>query len=407
MNFRLAEFVARHFAQSFRNRAFLTFTRTVALASVIIGCMALIIALSVLEGFDRALHENAVRFTAHIQLVTFNKRPIYTPDSIYKRLISTIPEIASAMPTIEREGLIRGGSGAEGVLIKGIDIAEEFVARPKRIVSGTAKIRSDTMRVALIGRKLASSLGIKVGESIILTVMTALPDGEQVPFVRKFTVSGIYETGMAQYDDLYIYLPLHAAAQFFGISNGAVSSFDIMLRSAENIPDIATHIEDTLGYPYYAINVNDIHASIFAWIDLQKKPIPIVLGLISIVAVMNLLTMLLISVVEKTYSIGILRALGMSRADIMAVFTIQGTLIGVIGTIIGCGLGYLAGLSQQIWGIVRLNGDIYYLDVAPVAFSVRHFVVVASVSITLSLLATLIPAWIAAKSKPISSLRFS
>ncbi|GAB1430191.1 ABC transporter permease [Ignavibacteria bacterium] len=406
MNFRLAEFTARRFAQSFRNRAFLTFTRSIALASVIIGSMALIIALSVLEGFDRALHENAVRFTAHIQLVTFNKRPIYAADSIYKHLTSAIPEIYSAMANVEREGLVRGNGGAEGVLIKGVDIDEEFHARPKRIIAGSAKIGYESSRTALIGRKLAASLDIKAGDNIILTVMTTLPDGEQMPFVRKFTVSGIYETGMAQYDDLYIYLPIQSASQFFGISDGSVSSFDIMLRSADNIPAVAARIEDILGYPYYAISVNDIHAGIFAWIDLQKKPIPIVLGLISIVAVMNLLTMLLISVVEKTYSVGILRALGMNRIDIMAVFTMQGTLIGVIGTIIGCGLGYLAGLIQQTWGIVRLNGDIYYLDVAPVAFSMRHFIVVGAVSITLSLLATIIPAWIAAKSKPVSSLRF-
>lgn len=406
MNVRLAAFVARRFAQSFRKRAFLTFTRSVALASVIIGSMALIIALSVLDGFDRTLHENAVRFTAHIRLVTFNNRLILAADSVRSRLLAEVPGIASAAPCAEREGLIRGGAGVEGILVKGVDIAAEFDARPKRIVAGTAQCSSDSAREALIGRKLARSLGISVGQSIVLTVMMTLPDGTQTPFARKFTVAGIYETGMAQYDDLYIYLPFRAAAQFFRLPGGAVSTFDIMLRSTDDIPRTARRIEDVLGYPFYAITVNDIHAGIFAWIDLQKKPIPIVLGLISIVAVMNLLTMLLISVVEKTYSVGILRALGMSRADIISIFTAQGLFIGILGTAIGCGLGFLAGFAQQTWGIIRLNGDIYYLDVAPVSFAAWHFIVVGSVSVLLSLLATLVPAWIAAKGKPAAALRF-
>ena len=406
MNIRLAAFVARRFAQSFRKRAFLTFTRGVALASVVVGSMALIIALSVLEGFDRALRENAVRFTAHIRLVTFNNRPIFSADSVRSELLRNVSGITSAAPCAEREGLIRGGSGAEGAFIKGIDPAEEFRVRPKRIIAGAAAFSSDSARQALIGGKLARSLGVGAGQTIVLTVMTTLPDGTQTPFARKFTVAGVYETGMAQYDDLYIYLPFRAAAQFFRLPDGAATSFDVMLRSADDIPATAKRIEDALGYPFYAISVNDLHASIFAWIDLQKKPIPIVLGLISIVAVMNLLTMLLISVVEKTHTVGILRALGMSRADVMSIFTVQGLGIGAAGTAVGCGLGFLAGYIQQTWGIVRLNGEIYYLDVAPVAFSAWHFVAVAGVSITLSLLATLVPAWIAAKGKPVSVLRF-
>ncbi len=406
MNFRLAWFISRHFARSFRNRAFLSFTRSVALLSVVIGTMALIIALSVLEGFDRTLHENAVRFTAHIHLIAFNNQMIHNADSIQHRLLSSIKEISSAIPCLEREGLARGGSGTEGILIKGVNIPDEFSIRPKRIVAGALLPQSDTSRSAFIGRKLALSLGIKVGENIVLTVMSSFPDGSQTPFVQKYTVAGIYETGMSQYDDLYIYVPFKSARQLFGVNDGEVSSFDIMLRSITDIPTTAKIIEDTLGYPFYAVTINDLHASIFAWIDLQKKPIPIVLGLISIVAVMNLLTMLLISVVEKTHSVGILRALGMKRADIILIFASQGLLIGFIGTFIGCGLGLLAGLAQQTWGLIRLNGDIYYLDKAPVAFTVWQFIIVGGASLLLSLLATLIPAWIAAKNKPVSSLRF-
>ena len=144
----------------------------------------------------------------------------------------------------------------------------------------------------------------------------------------------------------------------------------------------------------------------FAWIELQKKPIPIVLGLISIVAVLNVLTMLLISVVEKTHSIGILRAIGMQRRDIMRVFILQGVGVGAAGTFAGCGLGYLICALQYWFKIIHLEGDVYFVDVLPIAFSIWHLVTVVGFSLLISLFATLIPAWIATRISPVQALRF-
>jgi lipoprotein-releasing system permease protein len=144
----------------------------------------------------------------------------------------------------------------------------------------------------------------------------------------------------------------------------------------------------------------------FAWIELQKEPIPIVLGLISIVAVFNILTILLITVVEKTHSIGILRALGLTNREIISIFIYQGTSIGFFGTLLGCGLALAFSIVQQQYGLIHLPGEIYFMDKLPVAINPIHYVIVIGISVVLSLAATLIPSFIAVKINTIKALRF-
>jgi len=169
------------------------------------------------------------------------------------------------------------------------------------------------------------------------------------------------------------------------MSENSANSLDIILYDINKAQQIAGKIEKSLGYPFYVYTVFDLHSSVFAWIELQKEPIPLVLGLISIVAVFNIITVLLITVVEKTYSIGILRALGMSRKNIIKI---------------------IAGLIQKSYKIVSLEGEMYFLDALPIKFELWHFAIVISTALLLSFFATLIPSFIAAKIQPVKALRF-
>jgi lipoprotein-releasing system permease protein len=406
VKFHLASFVARRYGQSYRRRRFISFTRLVAFFSVMIGSLALILSLSVLEGFEESLRTNAVKFTSHIHLVGFRNKSLPNYLSVTAKLTQEIPQIKSVAPTIEREGLVRSHGEIEGVRLKGVDAQIEISLRPKKIIEGQFAFSNARASEVLIGKKLARKLNCITGDTIIITTILSDETGQPNPLIRQFRLVGIYETGMAQYDDIYVYLPLEAARVFFQFPENSVSGFDIMLHSIQDAPSVARRIEELLGYPYFALTVTDLNSSMFAWIELQKKPIPIVLGLISIVAVLNVLTMLLISVVEKTHSIGILRAIGMQGRDIMRVFILQGVGVGAAGTVVGCGLGYLLCALQYWFGIVRLEGDVYFVDVLPIAFSVWHLLIVVGFSLLISLLATLIPAWIATRISPIKALRF-
>lgn len=406
MKFQIASFVARRYGQSYRRRRFISFTRLVAFLSVMIGSMALILSLSVLDGFEQALRENAIKFTSHIHLVGFRNKALPNYQSVTAKLKQEIPEIKSVAPTIEREGLVRSHGEIEGVRLKGIDAQTEIALRPKKITEGAFAFSNLRASEVLIGKKLARKLNCTAGDTLIITTILTDENGQPNPLIRQFKLVGIYETGMSQYDDIYVYLPLETSRVFFQFPENSVSGYDIMLHSIDNINSVARKIEELLGYPYFVLTVTDLNSSMFAWIELQKKPIPIVLGLISIVAVLNVLTMLLISVVEKTHSIGILRAIGMQRRDIMRVFIIQGVGVGAAGTFAGCGIGYLICALQYWFKIIHLEGDVYFVDVLPIAFSIWHLVTVVGFSLLISLLATLIPAWIATRISPVQALRF-
>ena len=259
----------------------------------------------------------------------------------------------------------------------------------------------------MIGGRLAGRLGVKKGESVIIYAIKGYSaENFQFPEIEKFTVSGIYETGLAKYDDIYAYVPFEKAKEIFDIPAGSATHFEASLKNPENARMASRDLDELLGFPYFCFSVFDLHRDIFAWIDLQKAPIPIVLTLISLVAVLNIITILLISVIEKTRSIGILKALGMSGKEIVFVFVFRGVMIGLLGTTLGCGLGFLFGILQQNYGLISLKGEIYYLDKLPVDMKIWHFQVVALMTLLLSFLASLLPSWLSVRVKPIRSVRY-
>ncbi len=407
MDFRRVKHIARRFSQSGRRRRFLNFARTVALLSVLLGSMALIISLAVLEGFDTELRKQAINFRSHITITAFNNSVLKNYQENIEIMKEKIGGIKNVSPIIEREGLVRSEKYFEGIIIRGIKKEYDFSKIENNMTKNRMIFPSDTAKSVLIGKRLADKLEVKVGDKLILyTIERDQSRGLPSTHISRFTVSGIYSTGMAQYDDIYVFMPFKTARKFFRLPKNTITTYEVDVTNLDNIDIIAAKIEETLGYPHYARTVFDIHRSIFAWIELQKEPIPIVLGLISIVAVLNIITTLLITVVEKTGSIGILRALGMNNRNILSIFIYQGISIGTLGTLTGSAIGFLVCYIQQKFGIIKLEGDIYFLDTLPIEFSVWHFVIVISVSIALAFLATLIPSFIAVRISPLRAIRF-
>lgn len=402
----LAFFLARRIAQPIKRGKFLRFTRWVAIGSVAIGTMALIISLSVLEGFDQALRNNATKFTSHIHLYAFGTKPIGDSKVLCQAVMEHIPNVVGITPHVEKEALLRLGTFLEGILVKGVDADKELAQRPKHIVEGRFAFSASNAKEIIIGQSLARKANVRIGSTLIVTTIEQQEGGSIVPNVEKVHVVGIYKTGMTQYEDVYVFMPLEIAHDLASLPPNTVTGFDIMVRDISTVRNTAQAIEDLLGYPYYAPTVNDINASIFGWIEMQKKPIPIVLGLITIVAMLNVLTALLIGVVEKTHTIGVLRSIGMASRDIVAVFVAQGVGIGLLGTFLGCGLGYLLCFIQQYYGIIHLDSSLYYLDTAPIAFEPMHGIIVCAFSLFLSIAATFVPALIAVRITPVRALQF-
>lgn len=398
--------IARRYANPRNSKRFLSFVSAIALASVALGSMALIISLAVLDGFERELRENSVKFTSHIQVQAFGQQPLPHYQQAMRTLPNSVPGIASVSAFVAQEGIIRSPQYLDGVMVKGIQPSADISALISNVVHGTFNFSAPDAYEMVIGQALARKLGIDTGGSVVIYSITGEPSLANPPVVEQFRVVGTYATGMTAYDDLYVYIPFATAAELFSLPPDAASGFDVMVKDITRIESIAEQMQTVLGYPYYPRTVYEMYGSMFAWIELQKKPIPVILGLISIVAVFNIVATLLMLVVEKMHAVGVLRSLGMKRSGILRIFLSQGILLGAVGTSSGCLLGFAVCWLQSTYKIISLKGEIYFLDAVPIEFSVWHYALVVSVSMFFCVLATLIPSLIASRIQPLRALRF-
>lgn len=400
-------FIVKKISNSTKRVGFINFVRISAIMSVALGSMALIISLSILEGFDETLKEYAVKFKAHISLVSINGKLINDYKTKSTELQNKFPNIKEIYSINEREGLIKSKSYTDGILIRGIDDNIKLSIYDN-IIKGEKSFNSRNNYDIIIGNKLAEKLSVTIGDSIILFAMKANQSINNLAFpnINKFKIIGIYETGMVQYDDIYVYIPFNTSFKLFDIPNNSITNFDISLTNINDSKLTANAIEDFLGLPFICFTVFELHSSIFAWIDLQKQPIPIVLGLIGLVAILNIMTILLIIAIDKTHTIGILRTIGFSNKGIISVFILQGIIIGFSGTIIGCSISYLFCFLQENYHLIRLKGDIYVLDVLPVSIKLWHYNIVIIATLILSFLASMIPSYVAVKITPVKAIRY-
>ena len=224
------------------------------------------------------------------------------------------------------------------------------------------------------------------------------------PNVMAFVVKGVYESGMSEYDDIYFYTGIPAVQQLINFDQ-AVSGFEIMLNDVNSAPETAKNVMDVLGYPFNARTLFQLYRNLFTWIELQKEPIPLILGLIIAVAAVNIVGTLLMLVLEKRKQVGILRSLGASNAAIKRIFLIKGTIIAFVGTLFGNLIGFIVCWLQQQYQFFSLPSAIYFMKTVPIYFRLENFIIVSSISIVLCVLASYIPAQLAAKLDPIKAIR--
>jgi lipoprotein-releasing system permease protein len=400
--------IARRYLAPTRRNRFISFVTAIAVLGVMFGTSALLISLAILDGFDSTLRTTMIAFMGHIEVTSFGRRPL--PD--YQRMVATlpqrVPEIRAVSPFVSREAILRSRNGMEGVAVKGIDPKGDVSQIRKKLISGSFDFPSDSAALPhlVIGERLANRLGVTVGDSLIVFGPNGVPTPDNPPAIDQFVLSGIYRSGMAEYDDLYTYTSLAGAQRLFSYGPDEVSGYDILVRDITKVEDVARSLETVMGYPHYPQTVFDIFQSIFAWLDLQRAPIPFVLGLISFVAAFNIISTLLMVVLEKTESIGVLSTLGARPGGILAIFVGQGFLIGGTGTALGVLLSFTFTILQQKYKLISLDPSIYFVDAVPVALVWNHYLIVVLVSLTLCLVATIIPAFVAAKLKPVDALRF-
>jgi lipoprotein-releasing system permease protein len=324
-----------------------------------------------------------------------------------QKIQTSINGITGISPWVGKEALISSKQGKDGVFVKGVDAGLDVSNTRKHIINGEFNLQreSESLHRLIIGKKLARKLGVKVGDKVIIQGITGVPSAFSLPRVMQFRVAGIYETGMSEYDDVYVYTSLASAQELFQYGSD-VSGFNVLIANPDSAENVAKSITRLLGYPYYARTIFQNYRNLFTWIELQKKPIPIVLGLIIIVATFNIIGTLLMLVMEKTSDVGILKSMGASSSGVMRIFISEGLFIGIVGTLLGNLLAFGLCWTQQEYQFLALPEGIYYMNAVPILMQVGSFVMVSAISIMLCFLATLIPSWLASRLNPVNAIRF-
>ena len=400
-------FIAGRYLRSGRNDGFFSFITAIAILGVMLGTATLIVALSVLGGFERDITEKVVGFTSHVQVLGFQNQPLANYEENMWLMEKKIPEIRSVAPFVAREALIRSREGVDGILLKGIDPLRDNSTTRRYLVAGRYDLDREQggMAKLVLGRKLAAKLALDIGDRATVFGISRL-GGQGQGRVMQFRVTGIYESGMAEYDDIYAFTDLRDAQTLFQIGD-AVTGYDLLLTHVDSAAAVADQVQDLLGYPHYGRTVFDTYRNLFSWIDLQKRPVPIILGLIIIVATVNIIGTLLMMVLDKTREIGVLAALGASRWGITRIFIRQGMTIGLAGTALGNALAFALCAAQLEFRFFSLPSDIYFMTSVPILLRPEYFLLVSGATLALCLVSSFLPARLASRLNPVSAIRFS
>ena len=392
---------------------FVSFISSISILGVALGVTVLIVVLSVMNGFETELRSRILSMTSHASLESFGAG-LAGWEQVRAR-VETDADVRAAAPYIQGEAMLLHGEGVSGAIVRGIVPLEE------RRVSGLSDMMTHGTLEALqpggwnivIGSALARELQADIGDRVVVAISqgTVTPAG-LVPRLRRFTVAGIFEAGMYEFDRGLAFMHLDDAARLWRMDD-AVTGLRLSLDDMFLAPQVARRVATDLGGGFYVSDWTRQHVNFFRSIQLSKQMMFTILLLVIAVAAFNIVSTLVMVVKDKQGDIAILRTLGASPGGIMVVFMIQGTLIGVAGTLAGLGLGALLALNiEQLvhWleaavGTTFLAADVYFISDLPAELRAGDLLRICGTALGLTVLSTIYPAWRAARSQPAEALR--
>jgi lipoprotein-releasing system permease protein len=407
--------IAARYLRSRRSTRFVSLITLIATGGVTVGVMALVVVLGVMNGLQHELREKILVGSPHLRLLTFGEGIRMDNWEAVLPVVRADPDVVAAEPFVLTQGLLSAGHDYhEGAYVLGIepDTGTAAVTRlPQTIVRGDLRFRTtrdDVDGGIVLGRRLAERFSAFPGS----TVTAISPGGSRfnasvgafVPRYWTFEVTGYFETGMYEYDNSYAILPRKVAQEFAGLGS-AVTGIEIRLRDPDRADVVGRRLEDRFGYPYRALDWKSQNASLFSALQLEKLAMGLILLLIVVVAAFNIVSTLTMVVTDKTREIGILRAMGMPAARIRRIFVLQGTVIGLVGTLVGGTLGLIVARVVDRSGIIHLDPTVYFIDRLPVRVDPLDVAVVVTASLLVAVVATLHPARRAAALHPVDAIR--
>jgi lipoprotein-releasing system permease protein len=408
--------IALRYLKSRRSSRLLSLITVIAVGGITVGVMALVVVLGVMNGLQNDLREKILVVNPHLRVLTYGEGLRLDAWRDVLARVRRTPGVDAAAPFVLTQGLISAGHDyAEGVAVVGVEPdtgARAVTSLARHFTKGDLTFRTTQPGVdggIAIGVRLASKLTVYPGDVVTLVAPAGSKYnrslGTFVPKFRRYEVTGLFETGMYDYDNSYVAMRRETAQDFAGLDS-AVTGLEVRLADPRHADLFATTLETQLGYPYRALDWQSQNRSLFSALKLEKLGMGLVVFLICVVAAFNIVGTLTMVVRDKTREIGILLAMGMRRASIRRIFLAQGIFIGLAGTALGAVLGLLLGASVNNGHLIPIDPSIYFIDHLPVHTEPRDALFVIVASILIATLAPLYPSIQAARLEPVGAIRY-
>jgi lipoprotein-releasing system permease protein len=412
-------FIGLRYLKAKRKQTFISIITVISIAGVAVGVMALIVVLAVMSGFEKTLKEKILGTQAHLVLLKASQEGMDHYEEVAKKA-EEVKGVISAAPFIFNQVMLSSESNVSGVVLKGID--PDRVGKVTELAHNLKAGRLQDLKTVqegdlpgiILGVELAKHLSVSINDTIqvISPLGTITPMG-MMPKMKRFRVKGIFQSGMYEYDNTMAYVSLEGAQKFF--SMGAhVTGIEIKIDDIYHVKGIGKEIRQRMGFPFWTKDWMEMNRNLFAALRLEKIAMFIILVLIVLVAAFNIISTLIMVVIEKNKDIAILKSMGAPSKGILKIFIIEGLVIGVVGTVLGTILGLgaafnlekITGFVENLFGFKILASDVYYIDKLPSQVNPFDVGMIVMTAILISLLATLYPSWRASKLDPAEALRY-
>lgn len=409
-------FVGLRYTRAKRKNHFISFISMTSMVGVALGVAALIIVLSVMNGFQAELRSRILGVASHIE-VTENTNMLSNWESLAEQ-VDAQPNVKASAPYVMAQGMLSYGQAVQGALVRGVLPNQENAVADlgKNMREGQLSDLASGEFNIILGADLAYSLGVNVGDKVVLMA----PQGQftptgVIPRIKQFNVVGLFQIGMYEYDAGLALIHIEDAAKLYRMGD-KVSGLRLKINNLFDAPAMTAELSEKLTPlgAYYITDWTQQHANFFKAIQLEKRVMFIILTLIVAVAAFNIVSTLVMAVTDKRADIAIMRTLGASPKSIMQIFIIQGALIGIIGTFFGAVLGIVIALNidtiipfiENLFHVQFLSKEVYYISELPSKLEWNDTITIVVVSIVLSLIATLYPSYKASKINPAEALRY-
>jgi lipoprotein-releasing system permease protein len=410
-------FIGLRYLKAKRKQTFISIITFISIGGVALGVWALITVLAVMNGFEKTIQEKIIGTQAHLVLLKATQGGMENYQEALKK-VEEVKGVISAAPFIYNQVMLSSESNVSGVVLKGVDpdrvgtVTE--LARNIKAGRLTDLKKEDALPGIVLGAELAKHLSVSLNDSVqvISPLGTMTPMG-MMPKMKRFRVAGIFRSGMYEYDATMAYVSLESAQKFFGLGD-QVTGIEIKTKDIYQVKEIGQGIRRKMGFPFWTKDWMEMNRNLFSALRLEKIAMFIILVLIVLVAAFNIISTLIMVVMEKSKDIAILKSMGASSKGIMKIFIIEGLVIGVLGTAAGLVLGLgtalnlekITGFVESLFGFKIMAGDVYYIDKLPSQVNPIDVALIVTTAILISLLATLFPSWKASKLDPAEALRY-